>query len=90
MEQSFKLDGRTYSVTVTGKPGASVRLNTLKLNKAGTIYSNYFIEHIVKLSSDAQNFDYWLVNGQKYDNPEVILSSNIADNGVIRAEVFLK
>jgi len=90
MEQTFRLDGRTYSVSVTAAPGSSVRLNTLDLNRSGKIYSCYFTEHTVKLSADEQQFDYWLINGQRYETRTIILSDRFAENGVIRAELFLK
>ena len=90
MERTFRLSGRVYSISVAGKDGASVKLNTLELSGAGSLYSSYFTEHSVRLSADAQQFDYWQINGLNYDRPDIILSDSMAQNGVIRAELFLK
>ena len=90
MRRTFRLDGAIYYVRVTGRDGASVRLNTLSLNGAGTIESSYFIEHSVKLSADAPNFSHWIINGVRYDTPELMLNADMASGGHIAAEVFLR
>jgi hypothetical protein len=92
MQESFKLGdgGEIYNIEITGKAGASVRLNTLELKGAGTLESCYFAAHSVKLSADARQFDYWLINGEKHENPEIILNNEIARDGHIAAELFLK
>ncbi|MCL2099690.1 MAG: CotH kinase family protein [Oscillospiraceae bacterium] len=89
MERSFGIDGDVYHVSVTGKAGASILLNTLELHGAGTLYSSYFTEHSVKLSADTAQFDHWLINGQRYETKTVTLSGRVAQNSVIRAELFL-
>lgn len=93
MERSFKLNGDVYSVSIIGKDGVSVKLNTLELNGAGKLESNYFHEHSVKISAVINpnyQFDYWLINGKKYESQDFILNSSIALNGNITAELFLK
>lgn len=90
MALSFRLTDEVYTVSVTGKDDASVKLNTIDLNGAGTIESCYFTAHSVKLSTDTQQFDYWLINGQKYATPELILNNEVTQDGNITAELFLK
>jgi hypothetical protein len=89
MTRSFGLGGRVYYVAVTGKDGASVRLNTLDLHGADRIRSCYFTEHSVRLSTDSPRFDHWIINGIRYNTPEITLDGGMALNGNIRAEVFL-
>jgi hypothetical protein len=89
MENSFGLSGNVYSVSAVSKAGADIRLNTLERRGSGTIFSSYFIEHSVRLSTDSPEFDHWIINGEKFETREVILSSRLAQNGVIRAELFL-
>jgi hypothetical protein len=92
MQESFGIPGEFYNVSVIGKTGASVKLNTLGLDGEGTLESCYFTAHSVQLGADinSQQFDYWLINGQKYSEREVILSNHIAQDGHITAELFLK
>ena len=90
MYRSFGLANEIYNVRVIGKDGASVRLNTLTLDGAGTIESSYFTAHSVRLSADSPRFDHWMINGVRYDTPEVMLNSGKARNGDIIAEVFLR
>ena len=90
MYLTFGLANEIYNVRVTGKDGASVRLNTLTLDGAGTIESGYFTAHSVMLSADSPNFYHWLINGVRYYTPEVMLNSGKARNGDISAEVFLR
>ena len=89
MHLTFGVPNEIYNVRVTGKDGASVRLNTLTLDGAGTIRSGYFTAHSVMLSADSPNFDHWLINGERYDAPEIMLNSGKARNGNIFAEVVL-
>lgn len=93
MYRSFKLSGEIYNVSITGKDGASVQLNTLELNGTGKLESRYFYEHSVKINAvinSGYQFGYWLINGQKYETAEVILNNEIAVDGIIIAELFLK
>ena len=93
MIKSFKLSDSTYSVNAKGKSDAEITLNTLKLSGKGTLSSRYFTEHSVMLKAEANPgylFDYWEINGKKYDRPEIKLSDNLSSGGVINAEVFMK
>ena len=93
MVKSFKLSGDIYYVNIKGQKGAHITLNTLNLNGAGNIYSYYFYEHSVKLTVDLETgylFDHWLINGKKYENPEIFLNGSYSENGRINAELFTK
>ena len=87
MARSFGLENRRYNVTVTGKAGTTVRLNTLSLDGAGVIESSYFTAHSVLLSADRHSFSHWIINGVRYDTPEIMLNSDKGSS--IVAEVFL-
>ena len=90
MASSFRLSGELYYVTAVGKPGATIRLNTLELTGAGSLFSSYFAEHSVRLSTDSGQFSHWIINGQQFETREVILGHRLAQNGIIRAELFLE
>ncbi|MCL2099012.1 MAG: CotH kinase family protein [Oscillospiraceae bacterium] len=90
MRLSFDLEGGSYEVTVIGKPGADIKLNSLEAAGAAVIYGSYFTEHSVILSAETHSFDHWLICGRRYETPELLLNSKIAQNGNITAELFLK
>ena len=93
MANTFKIKNSTYDVKVKGGSNIDITLNTIKLNGAGEIKSCYFTEHSVVLKADPSDgyiFDRWEINGKIYYSPEVILKSNLAENGVINAAAYIK
>jgi len=90
MRRTFRLSGDVYYIEVIGAAGTMVRLNTLESFGARTLTANYFVEHSVVLSNASPRFDYWIINGIRYDTPIVMLDSSMAQFGHITAQLFLR
>lgn len=88
----FEWAEEIYSVSVTSASGAVTRLNSQQKKGRGTLWASYNREVSVPLSAEIAegwSFDGWEINGAVYDQPELILTADMADeSGRITAKLL--
>ncbi len=94
MSENFDYEKEYYTVVYNNPTGAKGSLNTQTLSSSGTVSANYFTECKVPLTMEAlpgYEFDYWTVNGVKYNTPEIKVNSSMSDAyGVVSVNLYVK
>ncbi len=94
VSERFDYDKEFYTVVYNNPTGARGSLNTQTLTSSGTVSAEYFTECKVPLSMKALSgyeFDYWTVNGVRYDTPEIKVNASMADSyGVVSVSLYVK
>ena len=89
-KEYFGMDN-TYELTVEPSKGSEITINTFRTKEdfKGNYYSNY--ETLVKTTVPAgQEFDYWLVNGSKISNLELVIDSSMIKDEKVQLKCYLK
>ena len=94
ISERFNYDKEYYTVVYNNPTGAKGSLNTQTLTASGTVSANYFADCKVPLSMiplKGYEFDYWTVNGVRYDTPEIRVNSSMADSyGIVSVNLYVK
>lgn len=94
MSERFDYDKEYYTVVYNNPTGAKGSLNTQTLTTSGTVSADYFTECKVPLSAEALSgyeFDYWMVNGVRYDSPNIKVGAAMADEyGIVSVNLYVK
>ncbi len=94
MGERFDYDKEYYTVVYNNPTGAKGSLNTQTLSVSGTVSAEYFTECKVPLSMEplrGYEFDYWMVNGVRYNSPEIKVNASMADGfGVVSVSLYVK
>lgn len=94
MGERFDYDKEYYTVVYNNPTGAEGSLNTQTLSVSGTVSADYFTECKVPLTMKplrGYEFDYWMVNGVRYNTPEIKVNSSMADSfGVVSVSLYVK
>lgn len=91
MCRQFGWTNEEYDVSVSSAQGAVVTLNSQQKKGRGTLWASYNTGVSVPLTAETAEgweFLYWEVNGEKYSDPDIILSADMADeSGRITAKL---
>ncbi len=83
-----------YSLTVTDIPeNATVKLNTLEFTQGDEFTGAYYKDIPASLTyaaGDGYTLDYWLINGVKYYDKELVLDETVTGSGDCTVEIYLK
>lgn len=94
LSERFDYDKEYFTVSFNNPTGAEGYLNTQKLRTSGILTGSYFSECKVPVSMnalDGYEFDYWEINGVRYDDRTVNLRSSMADDyGLITVSLHVK
>lgn len=94
MRRLFGWDTLEYDVSVTSSQGAITTLSSQQKKGRGTLWAAYNREVSVPLSArvtEGWEFVCWEINGEQFDQPELTLSADMADeNGRITAKLITK
>lgn len=94
MSEKFSYDKEYYKVVLNNPTGAKGSLNTQTLTTSGTVSADYFADCKVPLTMEAlggYEFDYWTVNGVRYNSPQIKVSASMADSyGVVTVSLYVK
>lgn len=94
MYSLFGYKNESYTVSVTSASGAVTKLNSQQKKGRGILSAKYNINCSVPLSAEvAEDWEFicWEINGEQYDVPELILSSDMVDNdGRIIAKLIIQ
>lgn len=94
MAERFDYDKEYFTVVYNNPTGAKGSLNTQTLSVSGTVSAEYFTECKIPLSMEplrGYEFDYWTVNGVRYNSPEIKVNASMADSfGVVSVSLYVK
>ena len=94
LSERFDYDKEYFTVSFNNPTGAEGYLNTQKLRTSGILTGSYFSDCKVPVSMnalDGYDFDYWEINGVRYDDRTVNLRSSMADDyGLITVSLHVK
>ncbi len=86
------VDPAAYNVTVYGASGAATYLSTQKAD-GGTLTGKYYCDCDVELRAevyDGYEFEKWVINDIEYEQPEVLLTEDLAVDLKITAKLYVK
>lgn len=93
ISENFDYDKEYYTVVYNNPTGAKGSMNTQTLSSSGTVSANYFSECKVPLTMEALDgyeFNYWEVNGVKYNTPDIKVNASMADAyGVVSVKLYV-
>ena len=93
ISENFDYDKEYYTVVYNNPTGAKGSMNTQTLSSSGTVSANYFSECKVPLTMEALDgyeFNYWEVNGVKYNTPDIKVSASMADAyGIVSVKLYV-
>ena len=84
-------DPAAYNVTVYGTNGAATYLSTQRAD-GGTLTGKYYCDCDVELRAEVYEgyeFEKWVINGVEYDQPEVLLTEDLAEDLKITAKLYV-
>lgn len=94
ISERFDYDKEYYTVVYNNPTGAKGSLNTQTLSTSGVVSADYFADCKVPLTMEPLSgfeFDYWTVNGVRYDTPEIKVNSSMSDDfGVVSVSLYVK
>lgn len=86
------VDPAAYDVTVYGSNGAATYLSTQKA-EGGTLTGKYYCDCEVELRAEVYEgyeFVKWVINGIDYEQPEVLLTEDLAEDLKINAKLYVE
>lgn len=82
ISERFDYEKEYYTVIFNNPTGSIGHLNSQSLRTSGTLSVDYFTECRVPVSMEALDgyeFDYWEINGYRYNDQQVKIKSSMAD-----------
>lgn len=88
--QRFEL-GEIYQLKITIPQGCGIQVNSYKTDKAfeGSYYTAYDTT-VTGILPEDKEMDYWLVNGERIENEELIVTSSMVKNNVVEISMVTK
>ncbi len=94
LSERFDYEKEYFTVSFNNPTGAEGNLNTQSLRTSGILTGTYFSDCRVPVSMnalDGYEFDYWDVNGVRYDTPTITVKSSMADDyGLVTVSLYVK
>ena len=89
--QSYFGLGKIYKLKVSPTEGGTIKVNSYVTDKLfeGSYYEDYNTSITAKLPKGVA-FDYWLVNGQKVMDEELIISASSVKDGLVEVSCVVK
>ncbi len=92
--ERFDYEKEYFTVSFNNPTGAEGFLNTQTLRTSGILTGDYFADCKVPVTMnalDGYEFDYWEINGVKYDTRTVNLKASMADDyGLVTVNLYVK
>ncbi len=91
MTNEFGMEPDFYDVSVSGTEGAAAYLNT-QMTENGTVFASYYTGFGVEIKADVYEgykFLKWEINGRDYLDPNIKITSSMAENGAVHAKLFV-
>ncbi len=88
-----EIDKETYKINLVGAPGLKTMLNTQSCINAETATGDYFTAFSVPVSVysySGYEFDCWEINGEKIEDKELVITSDMAVNGEVNIRAHSK
>lgn len=94
LSERFDYEKEYFTVSFNNPTGAEGFLNTQSLRTSGILTADYFTSCKVPVSMnalDGYEFDYWDINGVRYDTEKVNLKASMADDyGLITVSLHVR
>ncbi len=90
--KQFEIAEEYYDITLTGTVGAQARLSSQKTS-GGVVFGSYYTAYGVDIGADTYEgyrFAKWEINGREYTDPNVRITSDMAEDGKVFVKLFVE